>query len=231
MRNHAECKRFRIIPRLTMILLTRLILPNCWTPQNSAGTLTGMTEARGDFGTHLDVLIRESGLSIRQVAGRAEVDEGTVRAYIRGYISRGGSKIPVPPTLSTVVKLADALEVPRAEMLQAAGIEAPARVLAQQPRAGELTTVKLLDMLRERIERHVATPPRFNPGHGRLTNEQVETRGSAIAALKKAAKQARDAGDDDAADAISDLVEEMIRHLDSMTAGEVSEDRTTRLGR
>ena len=189
-----------------------------------------MTDSSAGFGPYLEARIRESGLSQRRIAELAGVDEGTIRAYVRGYTKRRGIKIDVSLTVATVVKLADALEVNRAEMLGAAGLEVPTRVLAQQPRPGEPSNDQLLEILRRRLEAPDLGPAngeRFDPSR-RLTNEQIRTRGAAIAALKTAANRARAAGDDEAADAICELVGAMDAQLVAMTAAEVSEARLAR---
>lgn len=173
------------------------------------------------FGTRLDAEIKASGLSVHQVAKRAGISEGIIRSYVRGYIARAGGRIPVPPTVPTVVKLADALRIQRADLLREAGLEAPARVLAQQPDHGALSVDELLNILRERLEgRPLTGVGRFDPKRV-LTTEQVTLRGQLIAGLNKIADQARDGGDDVAADAICDLVEAMDNQLTEMSREEV----------
>lgn len=167
--------------------------------------------------------IQDSGLSQRRVAERARVDEGTIRAYLKGYVMRRGARIETPPTVATVIRIADALEVDRAEMLAAAGLEAPRHLLEGPARNGEPSNDDLIEMLRRRLE--TGTRKQSLPVV-ELSDAQVRWRGRMIVRLGIVAEEAREQGDASAADALADLVDSLKAQLEAAMAEEFSGDQS-----
>lgn len=178
-----------------------------------------VTSDHGAFGDYLAARIHDSGLSQRRVAERAGVDEGTIRAYLRGYVVRRGAQIVTPPTVPTVIRIADALEVDRAEMLAAAGLDAPRHLLERQPPSGEPGNDELIELLRRRLE---------GPTQGRLpvvelTDPQIRWRGRLIVRLETVADEAREIGDESAAEALCGIADALNAQLEAAMAAEISE--------
>ena len=62
-------------------------------------------------------------ISGREAARRASISEGRWRQVVLGYQSAGGQRIPVKPTLRTLVAMAVAVDVDPWEVVQVAGLE------------------------------------------------------------------------------------------------------------
>ncbi len=183
-----------------------------------------MTENYGAFGSYLDSVIKDAGLSYREAASLAGVSDATVRAYVRGFVERKGTPIANPPTVRTVLKLAAVPGFDPVEGLRHAGLPVPKR-LPLMRKAQALSLEDLLDEIRARAESAQMTAP-LRPQQ--LTDEQIKARGRSIVRLNGLASEAREVGDDSAADALCELVDALSAQLDAAMAEEISDARSSR---
>lgn len=99
----------------------------------------------GEFAAEVHRRRETLGLSANEAARRAGITGQRWLQIERGYELRQGYKIPANPTRRTAVKMAQAIDWPVAEALQAAGFDLPATT---EPLSGEDTDFPLDDWQR-----------------------------------------------------------------------------------
>lgn len=144
-----------------------------------------MTVGERDLGTWrlgpvLEQQRKQLGLSLDQVATRANLGRGTVRYYELGYRADNGAK--VNPTVKVLRPLAEALELDLDHVLDLAGIQ-PARRQSDEEAAAEVA--RRSAHLADRIAQ---LDPAFRKAVETIVDEYLQARGYVPAPASPAAE-------------------------------------------